>query len=127
MIPGLLQALESIWPTVLAKVFDAMITVGRAFCSSRQFGRVVHSTSLTGARRGFHATTVDLGRKGSSAFIDKPRDFSKKQKKRFKKKMMLRDEQEKRNNTQGKMTSDLISQQLGSPETQDLIENTGDR
>jgi hypothetical protein len=67
-------------------------------------------------------------RKGSSAFVEKPRDFSKKQKKRFKKKMFLKVENDKRSNAQGGgAANDLISQQLDLPETQELIETTGDR
>lgn len=77
--------------------------------------------------RGYHVTGAVLARKGSSAFVEKPRDFSKKQKKRFKKKMMLKGEHDKRNSTRGGAANELISQQLRSPETQELIETTGDR
>lgn len=91
-------------------------------------GNVVRSPcSRTVSTRGYHSTGVIMGRKGSSAFVEKPRDFSKKQKKRFKKKMFLKDENDKRNNAQGGAANDLISKQLELPETQELIETTGDR
>jgi hypothetical protein len=96
----------------------------------RAIGRVIPScrkvTSFV-ASRGFHASSVVLGRKGASAFVEKPRDFSKKQKKRFKKKRFLHDKMDKHNNSQAGITNDMISQQLESPETKDLIETAGDR
>lgn len=88
------------------------------------YSRMVLKNSST---RGYCSTSVVLARKGSSAFIEKPRDFSKKQKKRFKKRMFLKVENEKRNNSLGGAANDLISRQLELPETQELIETTGDR
>lgn len=89
--------------------------------------RVAFSASgIVSSGRGYHASVIGLGRKGASAFVEKPRDFSKKQKKRFKKKKLLHATTGS-SNSEGNMANELISQQLDSPETRELIETTGDR
>mmetsp|Transcript_25751 Transcript_25751/g.43385 ORF Transcript_25751/g.43385 Transcript_25751/m.43385 type:complete len:888 (+) Transcript_25751:164-2827(+) len=94
----------------------------------RAVGISKHTLTCVGGKssRGFRSSSVGMGRKGASAFIEKPRPFSKKQKKRFKKKMLLRAEHEKRGMANGKLSTDVISQQLESPEAQALVDNTGE-
>lgn len=105
-----------------------MYTLGRSIIRAARISSHALISVGDGARRGFRTSSVDKGRKGSSAFVEKPRPFSKKQKKRFKKKMLLRTEQEKRsaNMTSGSLSSNVISQQLESPEAQTLVDNTGE-
>lgn len=75
--------------------------------------------------RNFHKSSFSFGRRGgASAFEERPRDFSKKQKKRHKKKMMVQRRSEGPTGAQKKMESDLLVQQLEMPETKDLIERS---
>ena len=75
--------------------------------------------------REYRAVGAVLGRAGSSALVEKPRAFSKKQKKRFKKKMLVRVKDIERSTP--KTTNDLMSEQLDFPDTKNVIETAGDR
>ena len=73
--------------------------------------------------RFFHTSMPSMGRhSGATAFETKPRDFSKKQQKRFRQKILLKEEKRRRQDTlKNKIKGQHINKEFASDEMKNLI------
>ena len=78
--------------------------------------------------RSFHGTPLlEFGRNdGNSATKAKPRDFSKAQKQRWRKKMALASK-EKKHDGSAKLKGEQMINQISNPETEEFLNETGER